>query len=174
LAATVFYSDVRDLIQTVVLPDATTQTQNVGNGDFSGVELSVETPLSAALRVGGNYTYIHRVITDALQPNLRPTGVPTNKAFLYAMWQSIKPLRLTPNLECADDRWSDKTATPATALPYVQTGAYTLLNLDATSTVARNLELSLGFKNLLDDNYELASGFPQPGRTFYMKTRMLF
>jgi len=116
-AATVFYSDVRDLIQTVVLPDTTTQTQNVGNGDVSGVELSAETPLSGTFRVGGNYTYIHRVITDALQPKLRPTGVPTNTAFLYATWQPIRPLRLTPNLEFADDRWSDKTTTPATPSP---------------------------------------------------------
>ena len=174
LAATVFYSDVRDLIQTVVLPDTTTQTQNVGNGDFSGVELSAETPLSGTFRLGGNYTYIHRVITDALQPNLRPTGVPTNKAFLYATWQAITSLRVTPNLEFADDRWSDMSTTPVAAFPYVQTGGYTLLNLDATYTAARNLELSVGFKNLLDDNYELAWGFPQPGRTFYIKTRMLF
>jgi iron complex outermembrane receptor protein len=31
-----FYSDVRDLIQTIVLPDTTTQTQNVGDGRFYG------------------------------------------------------------------------------------------------------------------------------------------
>ena len=81
---------------------------------------------------------------------------------------------MTPNLEFAEDRWSDMSTTPVAAFPYVQTGAYTLLNLDATYTAARNLELSVGFKNLLDDNYELAWGFPQPGRTFYIKTRMLF
>jgi len=27
-------------------------------------------------------------------------------------------------------------------------------------------------KNLTDDNYELAWGFPQPGRSFYIKTRV--
>jgi iron complex outermembrane receptor protein len=165
---------VRDLIQTVVLTDTTTQTQNVGTGDFAGIELSVESPLANTLRVGGNYVYIHREITDSLQPNLRPTGVPTNKAFLFAMWQPVTPLHLTPNVELADDRWSDMNTTPVLAFPYVKTGAYRLLNFDATYTIARNLELSLGFKNLLDDNYELAWGYPQPGRTFYMRTRMAF
>ena len=29
---------------------------------------------------------------------------------------------------------------------------------------------SSGSENLTDDNYELAWGFPQPGRTFYFKT----
>ena len=167
-----FYSDVRDLIQTVVLPDTTTQTQNVGNGDFSGVELSVDAPVGSTVRAGGNYTFMHREITDALQPNLRPTGVPTNRAFLYATWRPIAPLRITPSLDLADDRWSD--VNPAPAFPYVKTGGYTLLDLDATYAVARNLELSLGFKNLVDDHYELAWGYPQPGRTFYVKTRLLY
>jgi iron complex outermembrane recepter protein len=36
----------------------------------------------------------------------------------------------------------------------------------------RSVEISLGFKNLFDDYYELAWGYPQPGRTFYLKTRM--
>ncbi len=172
VAAAVFYSDVRDLIQTVVLPDTTTQTQNVGNGNFGGVELSVDLPLGTEVRAGGNYTYTHREITDALQPNLRPTGVPTNKAFLYTTWRPTIPLRITPSLELADDRWSD--VNPAPAFPYVKTGAYALLDLDATYELPRGLDVSVGFKNLLDDNFELAWGYPQPGRTFYVKTRMLF
>ena len=40
------YSDVRDLIQTVVLPDTTTQTQNVGT-PFYGVEFAIAAPLGS-------------------------------------------------------------------------------------------------------------------------------
>jgi iron complex outermembrane receptor protein len=170
--AAVFYSDVRDLIQTVVLPDTTTQTQNVGNGHFTGVELSLDAPVRAGLRAGGNYTYTHRVIRDALQPNLRPTGVPASRAFLYASWRPVQALRLTPSLELADNRWSDMN--PAPAFPYIKTGAYSLFDLDATYTLSKSIEVSLGFKNLLDDYYELAWGYPQPGRTFYLKTRAVF
>jgi iron complex outermembrane receptor protein len=42
LGGAVFYSDVRNLIQTVVLPDTTTQTQNVGDGRFYGGEVSID------------------------------------------------------------------------------------------------------------------------------------
>ena len=171
-SATVFYSDVRDLIQTVVLPDTTTQTQNVGNGEFSGVELSLDTPVGSTLRAGGHYTYMHRTIRDALQPNLRPTGVPTHRAFLYGTWQPMQKLRLTPSLELADDRWSE--VNPPPAFPYVKTGAYALLDFDATYSLPRSVDISLGFKNLLDDYYELAWGYPQAGRAFYLKTRMRF
>jgi iron complex outermembrane receptor protein len=169
-----FYSDVRDLIQTVVLPDATTQTQNVGNGHFYGAETSVEFRASENFQTGGNYTYVRRIIRDALQPLLRPTGVPTQKAFLFATWTPINRLDITPSLELADDRWSDMSTTPAQAFPYVKTGAYQLLALDATYRINTNLELSAGAKNLSDDYYELGWGLPQPGRTFYVKTRASF
>jgi iron complex outermembrane receptor protein len=168
VSAAVFYSNVRELIQTVVLPDTTTQTQNVGNGNFSGIEVSADAPLGRTVRVGGNYTFMHREIVDALQPNLRPTGVPAHRAFLFAAWQPITALRMTPSLELADDRWSD--VNPAPAFPYVKTGAYVLLDVDATYALGRGVDVSFGLKNVLDEHYELSWGYPQPGRAFYVKT----
>jgi hypothetical protein len=35
-------------------------------------------------------------------------------------------------------------------------------------------ERAVGLKNLLDENYRLGWGFPMPGRTSYLKTRMTF
>ena len=129
-------------------------------------------PIGNTFRAGGNYTHMHRTIRDALQPNLRPTGVPTHRAFLYGTWQPVSRLRLTPSLEVAGDRWSEVNPTPA--FPYVKTGASSLLDFDATCTLPGSVAISLGFKNLLDEYYELAWGYPQPGRTFYVKTRMAF
>lgn len=168
----VFYSDVKRLIQTVILPDASGQYQNVGNGHFQGVEVSIDTPSSARLRAGGHYTFIQRVITDALLPNLRPTGVPTHKGFFYASWQPTDRLTITPSLDVAGDRWSDVNVSPAA--PHLRTGAYTLVNVAAEYEIARGFEAVFGFKNMTDDHYELVWGFPQPGRTFYVKTRVAF
>jgi iron complex outermembrane receptor protein len=172
LEATLFYTDVRDLIQTVVLPDTTTQTQNVGDGRFYGAEFAVDAPVSSVLTVGGNYTAISRTIRDALQPNLRPTGVPTHKAFLYAAWRPIEQLTVTPSLDIAGDRWSDVNTNPLPAFPYLRTGSYTLVDVSAQYSVQRNFDVVLGLKNLTDRHYELSWGFPQPGRTFYVKTRI--
>lgn len=166
----VYYSNVRDLIQTVVLPDTTTQTQNVGTGRFSGGEIAVETQLMPALRVGGNYTFINRRITDALQPNLRPTGVPTHKAFLHLVWLPFERLSVTPSLDIAGDRWSD--INPAPAFPYVRTGSYTVFNLVGEYAFTPRVSVAVGGRNLTDDSFELAWGFPQPGRTVYVKTRI--
>ena len=64
--------------------------------------------------------------------------------------------------------------TPVAAFPYIRTGSYNLLTVDATYAFMQGLELGAGFKNLLDDNYQLAWGFPQSGRAFYIKTKMTF
>ena len=170
LEGAVFYSDVRKLIQTIVLPDTTTQFQNVGNGEFYGVELAADVPVTSSFTVGGNYTKITRRVHDALLPDLRPTGVPDHKGFLYAAWQPVRRLTITPSIDAAGDRWSD--VNPAPAFPYVRTGAYTLVNLSAEYAFDQAVSLVFGFKNLNDENYELAWGFPQPGRTFYVKTRI--
>jgi iron complex outermembrane receptor protein len=172
LGTAVFYNNVRDLIQTFLLPDSTTQTQNVGDGDFYGVELSGDADVSRQLTVGGNYTALSRSIRDALQPNLRPTGTPTHKAFLYALWRPIEKLAITPSLDLAGDRWSDMNTAPVQAVPYIRTGAYSLFDIAAQYTIVRNVDVAIGFKNLTDDNYSLAWGFPQPGRSFYLKTRV--
>jgi iron complex outermembrane receptor protein len=167
-----FHNDVQDLVQTVVLPDTTTQTQNVGDGRFYGLEVFFDVRVADGLGIGGNYTHIDLKIEDALQPNLRPEGVPSDKVFLYATWQPRERFTLTPSIEAADDRWSP--VNPAPAFPYVKTGAYTLVNLDAKLSISNTLELAIGIKNLLDDDYELAWGFPQPGRTAYTKILVAF
>ena len=174
LSAAVFYSDVKDMIQTVVLPDTTTQTQNVGDGRFYGFETSAETQVTEQLKVGGNYTYIRRTIHDPLQPNLQATGVPTHKAFLYASWQPLDRWTLTPSLEVASSRWSDVTTNPVQAFPYVLTGAYVLGNIQAEYKVASNFDIAVGVRNLFDQNFELAWGLPQPGRNYYLKMRATF
>lgn len=53
----------------------------------------------------------------------------------------------------------------------MRTGAYLLFDIAAQYSLARNLDVAIGFKNLTDDNYSLAWGFPQPGRSFYLKMR---
>lgn len=175
--ASVFYSDIKDLIQTVqVVGGATpqTQTQNVGNGEVYGVELALDASLSDQVDVGGNYTYLHRTITDALQPTFRPTGVPTHKTFFYVAWHPMTALSVTPSLELAGKRWSDMTTSPAQAFPYIRTGDYALVNLQVEYDVMENFEVAVGAKNLLDDNSELSWGLPQQGRNYYVKARLTF
>ncbi len=171
LTASLFYSDVSDMIQTVVVQASPqlTQSQNVGDGKYYGAEFGADTRLGEHFTLGGNYTWLHRQIDDALQPGLRPVGTPKHQAFLYATWTPVERFSLTPNLEYANDRWSDVTSGG-----YVETGRYLLLNLQAQIRLRDDIEVDVGGRNLLDENYELAWGLPEPGRTLYAKFRISF
>ena len=71
---------------------------------------------------------------------------------------------ITPSVELASDRWSDVTGGG-----YVRTGDYTLLNLQVQYRGSDLWEIAVGGTNLPDENFELAHGYPEPGRNVYVR-----
>jgi len=173
VSAAIFYTDVHDMIQTVVVTAPnTTQSQNVGDGHNYGAELAGDYRLSRALRVGANYSYLHREIKDAAEPNLEPTGAPNHLGFLWLDWQALASVTVQPSIELAGNLWSDVNG--SSTLAYVRTGRYALTNLQVTWQPVPKVEAVLGASNLFDRNFELAPGFPEPGRAFFTKVRVSF
>lgn len=172
LTAALFYNDVKDMIQTVVVsagPPQLTRTANVGNGEYYGIELSADAQINERLKVGGNYSLLKRNIDDPLQPNLQATGTPTHLGFLYASYRPSVAVTITPGIELADERWSDVTGGG-----YRKVGQYTLVNLQLQYRPIEAWELALGARNLADENFQLADGFPEPGRSLYAKLKVEF
>jgi len=172
ISTAVFYADVSDMIQTVVVdagPPQMTQTRNVGDGEFYGIELGGQARLMPGFVLGGNLTWLHRSIKDALQPDYRPTGIPDAQALLYATWSPTPRWSLTPNIETATNRWNSGQGTS-----YLRTGRHTLLNLQVQWNPLDNVLIALGARNLTDKLYELAWGFPEQGRAFYAKAQVNF
>ena len=163
----VFYSDVRDMIVSVPLiyqGVAVVQSQNVGSGKYYGWEVSLKAQPTPTLSLGGNYTYIQREVKNPANPAFRLSGVPRNKAFLYADWKALPALEVTPSLDIASNRGTTNTAGSA----YFPTGAYVLANLGLRWRINSHVEALVGVKNIFDRNYQLAYGFPEPGRTEYV------
>ncbi|MFS8641003.1 MAG: TonB-dependent receptor [Symbiobacteriaceae bacterium] len=142
------------------------------DGRFAGIELSFDAQIGDRLRIGGNFTHIDLDIEDALQPDLRVDGVPEHKALLFATWRPRERLTFTPSIEAADDRWSN--VNPPVPEPYIATGEYLLVNFDLAYALDSGVELALGARNLRDENYEVAWGFPEPGRSVYAKLRVRY
>lgn len=172
----VFYSDLTDTLvnfpfiyvsctpANVCTNNAVTQSRNLGHGDFYGVELSGNLPVTDQVSVGGNYTFIHRDLKDPTIPAFQPTDVPGSKGLLYIDWKPLRQLTIMPNVEIADDRWTVNTA----GTVYYRTGAYTLFNLTATWAATDRIDISAGARNLGDYNYQLVDGFPEQGRTLFV------
>jgi iron complex outermembrane receptor protein len=179
LDGAVFYSHLTDVIISVPFiftsctpagvctPNAVTQSRNVGKGDFYGLELSATAAVTDTLTLGGNYTLIHRDLKDPTNPAFEPTDVPNSKGFLYAEWRPVPRLRVLPNLDLATDRWTVNSA----GTLYYQTGGYVVANLEVDYSVTDQLEVGLGGQNLTDTNYQLVDGFPEPGRSFFLRLR---
>jgi iron complex outermembrane recepter protein len=177
VTAAVFYSDVQNLIESVELSPGTSQNQNVGTGYFVGAEASGSYRLRDDLSVGGNISFIRRHIDDpqgtgATLPTYEPTGVPFAQGFLYVTWSPLRNLELTPSLQIADSRWTENET--SSTYYYYQTGAYHLVNFIGSYQFDNHFTLEAGVKNLLDQNYALSDGYPESGRTFFLKGRLVF
>ncbi|PWC32015.1 TonB-dependent receptor [Azospirillum sp. TSO22-1] len=173
LDAALFHSRVTDFIESVPIVFAgqrLTQSQNVGSGEFHGVEVGAVSRLTGALEVGGNYTLIQRNINNPGNPAFQATDVPIHKLFAYASWEALEGLTITPNVETASNRWTVTT----NGATYYKTGAYVQGNLTVNYKVTKNAELAAGVRNLFDQNYALVDGFPEPGRTFFLNARVTF
>jgi iron complex outermembrane receptor protein len=163
----VFYSDVHDMIVSVPLifeGTAVVQSQNVGSGKYYGWEVSLKAQATPTLGLGGNYTYIRRDVTNPATPGFQLIGVPHDKAFLYANWTVAPSLEVTPSLDIASNRGTTNTAGSL----YFPTGAYVLANLGLRWRITEHVEALAGLRNIFDRNYQLAYGFPEPGRTAYV------
>lgn len=174
----VFYSDIADAIQSVDIGvdpnDATkrlVQNQNVGNARYYGFELKTDWDVTDELTVGGNYTYLKREINDPARPTLRSTGVPEHLLYAYATWSPTEKFSMTGSVETSSSRWSDH---PAGGDRYVETGGFALANLNFEYKFTDAYSTNFGVRNLFDRNYELVTGFPEPGRTFYLNARATF
>ena len=166
----VFYSRLTDVIVAFPLifnGQAVTQSRNLGKGRYYGGEIALSANLGRALSLGTNYTYTHRDLDDPTNVAFQPTGVPTHKAFAYADWSPVTRLHVVPNVDIASDRWVTKTA----GTRYFRTGSYVQANLRVDFEVIDGVTIGVGGRNLFDDNYQLADGFPEPGRSFFASVR---
>ncbi len=159
LSVAVFYADIQNMIQTVIVQAAPqmTQTQNVGNGSNAGYELSAGWQALPQLRFGANYSYLRRRIEDPVPADLKPTGVPEHLGFVYLAWQPLDVLTIQPSVEFASNRWTDLNG--SATVGNLRTGRYKLTNLQVTWRPLDNTDVVIGARNLFDKEFQLAAGF---------------
>ena len=129
-------------------------------------------------------------------------GTPRHKGFIYVAWKPMDWLTLTPSVELATDRTAMVTSCSSTLVStgggavgatqnsgngncgkssgftgkpnYINIGSYALVNFQAEYAFNDMTSMTIGGINLLDENYFLAEGFPEPGRQFFANLRARF
>ncbi|MBS0235326.1 MAG: TonB-dependent receptor [Proteobacteria bacterium] len=173
MSAAVFYSDVTNIIQSVpFIYDGTayTQSQNVGDGNYYGIEYSVDYGVNDSLLVGGNVTWIRRDVNNPTNASFELTGLPEVKGIAYVTYKITDAWSITPNVEFASDRWTVNTA----GTVYYETGAFALANFQTEYDLNDKTSLIFNARNLTDENYILTDGYPEQGRNFYAGMRTKF
>ncbi|THF62768.1 TonB-dependent receptor [Pseudothauera rhizosphaerae] len=167
--AALFYSDIDDKIQTWYSSGASCtaankcQRRNIGKVRSKGIELGLRSPLSSRLELGGNYTYID--LENVSDPATRVTDVPRHKIILHALFRPVSSVDLVAFAERDSSKWVSNT---------VRLDGFTTLNLKAVWRPAKNISGEAGVNNATDKNYELADGFPNPGRMWFANATYTF
>ena len=168
--AAVFYSRVRDQIQTMVV-DSTAcggktcnQAQNVGRTRNVGFEVSLAQQLSAQWAVHAGYTYLSR--TNLSDRSITLTDTPRQRLTAALQWSPQAQWQLRAELEAEQGR---KVPLSASGQAQVyQMAGYGVANLRARYLPRPDTTLDFGVANLGDKWYQLADGLPMPGRSWYV------
>ena len=170
--AALFHSRVNDQIQTVVVPSTACggtlcdQAQNVGRTRNWGLELSLAQQLSAQWNANASYTYLNR--TNLSNRSVTLVDTPRQRLFAAVQWQANAQWAVDATLEAEQGR--DVNFDGA----YRQLGGFATTGVKATYTPMRDVSLELGVNNLADKWYEMADGYPMPGRYWYVNARYRF
>ncbi len=179
LSASVFYDDVQELIQTVVLTPAAgsvaavTQSQNVGDGHFTRAEIAGDFRVSSRLHLGANYSYLqsrdqgraaagHRSHGCAEPPWLRLRRL----AAAAIAHRAAQPRACGQPL--VGHQWQQHPrVTSASA-------AIALTNLQVSWQPAAERRGRARRDQPVRPQLRLAPGFPEPGRSMFTKLRYRF
>lgn len=164
LDAAVFYSDVKDKIQSVAnVAGVRAQMRNAGRAHIKGVELGARGRAGAWLDFGGNYTYTNmKNISDRA---IRLTDVPRHKLTAHAVLHAARQVDVVAIAEANSGRWVSNT---------LELKGFATVNLKAVVRPLPALSLEAGVSNLGDRNVALADGFPGAGRTWLANAQYQF
>jgi outer membrane receptor protein involved in Fe transport len=160
---------VSNVTLSTVGATVTQQRQNLGATRIWGVQSDVEYRIGTAWKFAGAYLFNHARVTDGGVANAALVGdtlpqVPTNRGSLRASYASSRYVSVALDVQFFGRQFDDDQnvrGIPAPALAdagYAVSTApglpgYTVVDLTASRTLARNLDVFVGAQNLFDRQY---------------------
>ena len=147
--ANIYYIKGKNIIQTMPV-DGKPLNVNTGEIENSGVEVFASYDIASWLQLSANYSRLHMENPVIAAPEYKFYGeVALHKGRwqLTAGTQFIKGLYTSLNPESKEE--------------------FVLLNMRGSCRLTKGLELYVRGENLLNQKYEINSGFPMPGATVF-------
>ncbi|MDO8836649.1 MAG: TonB-dependent receptor [Vicinamibacterales bacterium] len=167
LQASVFYSRITDLIQRFYLQPNLTQQRNIGKVSSAGVEADLRVRPWRQVELAASYGYLNR---DNLSDSSVPlTETPVHKGLVSLSVEPVAAIRLSAHVEFESGRQTVNEGNRLFDVPSSATA-----NAKVTWMVGKGLSVDVSGTNLLDRNYWVAEGYPEPGRTLLAGVRWTF
>jgi outer membrane receptor protein involved in Fe transport len=160
---------VSNVTLTTVGANVTQQRQNLGGTEIWGAQTDLEYRPGQYWRFGGGYLYNHATVTDGGAASAALVGkflaqVPAHRGSIHASYINPKYASIALAIQFLGAQFDDDQnlrAVPVVALTdagYEASTApglprYSIVDLTASRTVTRNLDVFFGIQNLLDKQY---------------------
>ena len=163
-----FYHDVDGFIARAT-PDRNAPYENFAKVGLAGFELTGEVNPAKDLMVRAGYTYINardrspnRVTTDFV-------NVPEHKVDV-GVYYTIPYIKTRLDLTGVymGEVFSQLPTPAAPTAEVIKVADYYIMNARVSKSFAKYFEAYVAINNIFDENYESESGFPAPGRNFYV------
>jgi iron complex outermembrane receptor protein len=167
-----FYSRINDVIQTGEVTDPASgrllaQLQNAGRARHVGGEVTLRFQANSWLRGESSYAYIHlKNLEDA---SLRFTHTPSHSFRVHLEATNNSKLALRGWITHNSSRFTRIEGTSLTEL-----NGYINVDLEGAYQFQPGTKFRVGVRNVLDVNYEIVAGYPEPGRSLFAKMTYTF
>ncbi|RXJ97188.1 hypothetical protein CRU94_03515 [Arcobacter sp. AHV-9/2010] len=166
IKAVLFYSDVKDYIQSEEIDKTNeiSQNKNIGKVKHMGYELEYFYAFENNLDFDASYT---RLLTKNKEVN-KDTGkkdlitdAPKHKIALSATYRPIKALMANVNMQFSSSRHTDSKSNAK------DVSSAAIWNAKIAYELVKGLTWDIGASNIFDKNYEYSYGYPESGRVVY-------
>lgn len=164
LEATVFRSDIKNLIQSNTLATLCNgarclQNQNIGSSTADGVELALRRRIGI-WEFDGNYTYLHR--SQDSNPGVVLTDTPRHKVFASALARLGYDWEAQGSVRAYSRRYSSSDGLQVA-------GGFGVTDLKAVYRFGGGTRVEAGARNAFDKLYAYTEGYPEAGRTWFVQ-----
>lgn len=184
--AAAFYSSIRDTNVETRINDSKYQTVNMGRSKIYGFELASRSKIADNFDLGLAYTFMIKDLDSptAKERNLKPINAPKHKLTAFADWRVTEHFSIIPTVEAYSSRYSTiggnnmvngavqtvgtSIGTGVNQIDGVKIGGFATAGIKLRYAPNKNFEIAAGVANIFDKNYELAEGYPEEGRNYYL------
>lgn len=162
-----FWSEISGAAQRYYLQPNLWQIRNLGRARHLGAELSLRLNLGNRIHSSTTYTFLSRKFKSA--PDIILVDAPKHSFFQAVTYSPAPSVMVLGTLTAEAGRYYQNDAGR-----YGRAPGFAALGLGLALKPARRWEVQGGVNNLTDRNYFYSEGYPEPGRTGYVRVRFRF